>query len=163
MQAILSPNAKLLYDFLGHQARRGERTLTNHGYADELGICSTSISDLMRKLGRRGLIEIETRGQSRRILVVAVGKWTAASERLDQGKEKPRTAMRPCLCCKTPFPSEGPHNRLCTPCKHRDGPPVEAIRIPAGVVPTLSFREQIHRCAMTSKAVAIAKRARASA
>jgi hypothetical protein len=24
---------------------------------------------------------------------------------------------RACLCCGTTFPSEGPHNRLCQPCK----------------------------------------------
>lgn len=26
---------------------------------------------------------------------------------------------RPCLCCGTVFPSEGPHHRLCNRCRHQ--------------------------------------------
>lgn len=28
-----------------------------------------------------------------------------------------RRRLRPCMCCKAEFPSEGPHNRLCDPCR----------------------------------------------
>lgn len=28
-----------------------------------------------------------------------------------------RQAQRACLCCGSQFISEGPHNRLCTPCR----------------------------------------------
>lgn len=31
------------------------------------------------------------------------------------------TTVRPCLCCKQPFPSEGPHNRLCYRCRVNAG------------------------------------------
>jgi hypothetical protein len=30
------------------------------------------------------------------------------------------THQRPCLCCDTPFPSEGAHNRLCQNCRRLD-------------------------------------------
>lgn len=32
---------------------------------------------------------------------------------------------RPCLCCGQTFNSEGPHNRLCGPCRGRGGNPFE--------------------------------------
>ena len=28
--------------------------------------------------------------------------------------------MRPCMCCRTVFASQGKHNRLCDPCRGRD-------------------------------------------
>lgn len=28
--------------------------------------------------------------------------------------------MRPCMCCLTPFPSYGTHNRLCLSCKNME-------------------------------------------
>ena len=30
---------------------------------------------------------------------------------------------RPCLACRKPFASEGPHNRLCKDCRRRDDNP----------------------------------------
>ncbi|WP_370269200.1 hypothetical protein [Nioella sp.] len=33
---------------------------------------------------------------------------------------KRKIGERPCLCCGTPFESEGIHNRLCTRCRTRD-------------------------------------------
>lgn len=27
--------------------------------------------------------------------------------------------MRPCMCCRRPFQSEGAHNRLCDPCRRK--------------------------------------------
>lgn len=32
-------------------------------------------------------------------------------------KRQPFAALRPCLCCKTPFKSQGPGNRLCARCR----------------------------------------------
>lgn len=29
------------------------------------------------------------------------------------------TTQRPCMCCRAPFESDGPHNRLCTTCNGR--------------------------------------------
>ncbi len=31
--------------------------------------------------------------------------------------------VRPCMCCGHNFPSEGIHNRMCDPCRHRDVAP----------------------------------------
>lgn len=28
-----------------------------------------------------------------------------------------RTAQRPCITCRKPFASEGPHHRMCAPCR----------------------------------------------
>lgn len=31
-------------------------------------------------------------------------------------KPRPAVTKRPCMCCRQPFKSEGPHNRLCNHC-----------------------------------------------
>jgi hypothetical protein len=44
-----------------------------------------------------------------------------------RGVEEPprRTVTRPCLCCRQPFQSEGPGNRLCDGCRGRNVSPFE--------------------------------------
>lgn len=37
----------------------------------------------------------------------------------------PGATVRPCLTCGKPFPSEGPGNRMCNPCRQRDASPFE--------------------------------------
>jgi hypothetical protein len=32
---------------------------------------------------------------------------------------KLKRKVRPCLCCQTPFASEGIHNRMCDRCRHQ--------------------------------------------
>lgn len=34
-----------------------------------------------------------------------------------------KRGRRPCMCCGRPFQSEGIHNRMCDPCRHRDVAP----------------------------------------
>lgn len=34
-----------------------------------------------------------------------------------QGVSMPAVQQRPCLCCRRPFFSQGPHNRLCMTCR----------------------------------------------
>ena len=36
--------------------------------------------------------------------------------------QKPKT-KRNCMCCRAEFLSDGPHNRLCTRCRHKDAGP----------------------------------------
>ena len=47
--------------------------------------------------------------------------------RLEDRRSKPlkpkKDATRPCLCCKKPFVSEGPHHRLCGPCRKKETSP----------------------------------------
>lgn len=33
--------------------------------------------------------------------------------------KRSRGTVRPCLCCRRPFLSEGAHNRLCDPCRRK--------------------------------------------
>lgn len=40
-----------------------------------------------------------------------------AGELNKQDETASRTVRRPCLCCGAPFQSEGPHNRMCNPCR----------------------------------------------
>ena len=44
--------------------------------------------------------------------------------------EKPETTTRNCMCCGAEFDSQGPHNRLCSPCrKQDDGVTSYAVRL----------------------------------
>lgn len=36
--------------------------------------------------------------------------------------KEPSRKTRPCMCCRRPFPSAGPHNRLCENCRHLSNP-----------------------------------------
>lgn len=38
--------------------------------------------------------------------------------------ERAKIKTRPCMCCKTPFPSEGVHNRLCHRCSRAPADPM---------------------------------------
>jgi len=65
------------------------------------------------------------------------GYRRATPERVLAGYRKPATAqtkkgMRPCLCCRNDFPSQGPHNRLCKNCRRQDSDTV--FTTPAVVV-----------------------------
>lgn len=46
----------------------------------------------------------------------AVTACEAAQEAHDAANKR---RVRPCLCCRQPFASEGIHNRMCTPCRAR--------------------------------------------
>lgn len=37
-----------------------------------------------------------------------------------------RSMLRPCLRCRTRFPSEGAHNRLCNACRHESASPFDS-------------------------------------
>ena len=38
---------------------------------------------------------------------------------LERKQRRASAKRRPCLCCATPIASEGPHHRLCGPCRAR--------------------------------------------
>jgi len=47
----------------------------------------------------------------------------ARAERLQAADDaRAKRGLRPCLCCGTPFESEGIHNRMCDPCRGLDDP-----------------------------------------
>ena len=50
------------------------------------------------------------------MLGTAIGRAARAATQL---RKETRYIMRPCLCCETPFQSEGIHNRLCNSCRAR--------------------------------------------
>jgi hypothetical protein len=51
-----------------------------------------------------------------------LGRAYASEERawaqIDRHKRKETLTQRPCLTCSKPFASEGPHNRMCSPCRN---------------------------------------------
>lgn len=45
--------------------------------------------------------------------------YQQVNARLRNLAQAQRSTRRPCLCCGKVFLSAGPHNRLCSPCRHR--------------------------------------------
>lgn len=56
---------------------------------------------------------------------IARGRWGSkaqAETRVTNLEREDRATLdrtRPCITCRTPFQSEGPHNRMCTQCRTR--------------------------------------------
>jgi hypothetical protein len=50
------------------------------------------------------------------------------STRQREADHRARVVTRPCMCCRAPFDSEGPHNRLCPLCRRRGSEPMEPQR-----------------------------------
>jgi tRNA(Ile2) C34 agmatinyltransferase TiaS len=47
------------------------------------------------------------------------GSRLLAQTKADRLAREARVRVRPCLRCGTKFESEGPHNRMCNPCRGR--------------------------------------------
>ena len=47
-------------------------------------------------------------------------------ERLEKRDAKTQKVTRPCLCCRTEFKSDGPHNRLCGKCRTKETTPFDS-------------------------------------
>lgn len=110
-------------------AEEGSKAQGNIAYAAAIGRHESTIQDSLQRLKLRGLIVIETTSAQRRRIGVRRGytfplTWTDWSERVNAAAQSRRgVKQRQCLCCREPFPSGGIHNRLCSPCKSREGPP----------------------------------------
>jgi hypothetical protein len=42
---------------------------------------------------------------------------------------KAGTGIRRCLCCEAEFQSDGPHHRMCHPCRSRGGSSVSSVSV----------------------------------
>lgn len=61
---------------------------------------------------------------------IAIAKQVGRPEssvyrRLDTLAARPVRRARPCMCCRQPFMSEGPHNRLCGRCRGKETSPYQ--------------------------------------
>ena len=82
-------------------------------FARHIGGDRKYLYDIFRRLEKSGRIEVEQRGNHRRVRVAGIGKWTGWS-----GTRQKRAGIRiPCMCCGTLFNSiDKTYNRLCAPC-----------------------------------------------
>lgn len=76
----------------------------------------------------------QTEDDQLRVLLAEGKSPTAIAEALDRSESsvcrridiltgKPKPKKRPCMCCGREFASDGPHNRLCGTCRHRNHSP----------------------------------------
>ena len=66
------------------------------------------------------------------LLGSAIGRAARAASLL---RKETRYKMRPCMCCETPFQSEGIHNRLCNSCRTRgDAGAFDMVHAKTGVL-----------------------------
>jgi hypothetical protein len=61
---------------------------------------------------------------------VAMAKQLGRAEssvyrRLETIEGRSQRRERPCMCCRQPFMSDGPHNRLCTRCRGKETSPYQ--------------------------------------
>ncbi len=78
-----------------------------------LGLLRTELSHRVRQ----GRIVFDP-PLTRKGQVIAADKGGAGVELVP-----PRCQVRPCLCCRRPFESEGPGNRMCVECRARNVSP----------------------------------------
>jgi len=70
--------------------------------------------EIVRLPGRR----VELRHDGRTIRTVRDNGYAEYYANLEEARlRRARATSRPCLRCATEFPSEGPHHRLCDPCR----------------------------------------------
>lgn len=80
-----------------------EPGVTTSGVAERIGTTTGYVSVVLRRAGI-DIVSDQQRSKNRAVAVWRNPPWTRVS--------------RSCLCCREQFWSEGPHNRLCTPCRH---------------------------------------------
>lgn len=120
----LAPTTLNLLLIIEAHAKSGERALSNEAYGGMILVSPSAVTSALKTLLCEGLIVTQKNGmQQRRFFAVRANAWTKVSEKVFQGRERPVTVARKCLCCGEKFPSEGIGNRICVECKRRDGPP----------------------------------------
>jgi hypothetical protein len=72
----------------------------------------------MRKTRRRGGQVFEVVDRSGHVLASLSSEYLCLNK-IDSLVRADRLRVRPCLSCKAPFESEGPHNRMCPACNQR--------------------------------------------
>jgi hypothetical protein len=82
--------------------------------ANALGVSSTACYN---KLQYMGLLKCRTNTQRTTPAHLSVKSPTSDN--------RARAKRRPCLCCRDPFLSAGPHNRLCTKCRGQNDTPFD--------------------------------------
>lgn len=71
--------------------------------SEQLGVNSGYVSQVLRRAG----------------IDIVSGRSRSTAKRLAQYHHPIRAkTSRPCICCGQRFWSEGPHNRMCTPCRN---------------------------------------------
>lgn len=69
---------------------------------------------------------VVTDGGGRQILLTR-DREEAEKRALDESaaaRERAKIKVRPCMCCHTPFQSDGVHNRLCNHCRRAPADPM---------------------------------------
>lgn len=51
-----------------------------------------------------------------------VSSRRVAEDRCDEMNREARRRRRACICCRSPFLSDGPHNRMCNACRRGADP-----------------------------------------
>lgn len=133
----LTPTEKILLGLVEAAVRAGWPAPTSTELAEAAGMATPQHAfRALQRMARRGLLRVE--GDSgARIITLPDGRRTApveprhawrkrAARRAGTGEAPAGTERRDCLRCRRAFDSEGPHNRICDPCKALDSyAPVE--------------------------------------
>ena len=135
MRAELTDKQRRVLAAIRRLAARGEPAALVR-IAREAKVTNMAVPPLIHTLEQRGLVTVERIGIQQRYRVgedatawleVRSGGW----KQRRAPREKKRKQRRACMCCGKSFLSEGPHNRLCGPCRQKgdDGSPYSVVGI----------------------------------
>jgi len=100
---------------IAEAAGHGQKADTLAQIGEHLFCTTPTVQRAVRALVIEGAIAIEGDRHHRRYLHTATGRHTAWRHARSEAVDA--ETLRPCICCRTEFPSEGPHNRMCTRCR----------------------------------------------
>jgi uncharacterized paraquat-inducible protein A len=64
-------------------------------------------------------------GRTTWAIAQALGRAESSVTRRIETLTRARTTTRACMCCRNPFTSDGPHNRLCGRCRSKEKTPFD--------------------------------------
>lgn len=64
-------------------------------------------------------------GKTTWAIAKALGRAESSVSRRVETLTRVRPATRACMCCRNPFQSDGPHNRLCNRCRTKEKTPFD--------------------------------------
>ncbi|GGG51516.1 hypothetical protein GCM10010964_43410 [Caldovatus sediminis] len=99
-------------------ALAGRPCPSNADLAADLG-CERNVAQILVRHARAlGLIALRSDGP-RRVIAAPDDSWVTAAAEHPKTRRGAAGRMRACLRCRASFHSEGPHHRLCDPCRRR--------------------------------------------
>ena len=116
----MNPTERQVMDVLTQAAREGQPVRGFSELADLLGLGDSTAKHVVYTLAAKGALDRRPDGF-----------YLGPSLALAFGRRQASGTERPCITCRRPFLSEGPHHRMCDACRETAEPEDEyVLRLP---------------------------------